>query len=221
MRSIQLQCLGALLALLAPHAAQSQAIVGYGALTGASSVAAGKAGEVGKAAGKTLGRLSEQLSEAAAGSSTQPRPMTAISPSSEIEVMRLEGLGSAAPSSVVLRASWGPATEPPAADDQASATAPADPQRRVVRSDQPLVAASPPSSPSSTSPSSPAPASLRRGASMESVIADLGSPTFVMQSAGTPGYDKKYIFRTGHGARFTVLSAAGRVVDWTSQDWDR
>jgi|GEM_PF-6484199 len=182
-------CLAAMTAAPAP----AQAIVGYGALTGASSVGAAGGKAAGAATARTMRRVGGALSAASGAGAGEPVKRTAEG------VVRL-GFGNAesTPNSIVVFAAWGAEHEPPV---------------------RPAPSAAPVANPASgaTAPQTadaPAPSALKRGAKIEDVIAEFGRPALVVNGPASAGYDRKYVFRSPGGERRAVLVLGDRVVDW-------
>lgn len=177
-----------ILAALIAAAAAAQAIVGYGVLTGATATGASAAGQ---AAAKNLGRLG------AVAGPTAPLPASPRVNGAENGAVQLANRRSEEPS-IVLHARWGQAVEPAA-----------DGLETVVG---PEVAPAP-----AAAAATPEPTSFQRGGDIADVIAELGKPALVINGSGSGGYDRKYVFRSGDGARYAVLVLGGRIVDWSDR----
>lgn len=191
-----MRALGALCCLAAMTAApaQAQAIVGYGALTGASSVGAAGGKAAGAATARTMRRVGGALS--AASGAGEPVKRTAEG------VVRLSfGKAESTPNSIVVFAAWGAEHEPPVRPAPSAAA----------------VAAPAPAAAVPQAAAAPAPSALKRGAKIEDVIAELGRPALVVNGSASAGYDRKYVFQSPGGERRAVLVLGDRVVDWGGQ----
>ncbi len=191
------------LALLAPltlvmgASASAQAIVGYGALTGASSVGASAGKAAGESTRRTMRRVGGSLSRAA----------DAPSDGRAVKVRTAEGVvrlgfddDDSSEDSIVVFTKWSGAEDAAAEPPVAVASLPADaPVTDTVTA------------------SASSPESLKRGGDIEDVIAEFGRPSLVINGSGTAGYDRKYVFRGPDGRRHAVLVLGGRVVNWSSE----
>lgn len=178
-----------LLALLLTANGLAQTMVGYGALTGAGATAPGAAG---KATAVRLSQVGSKLGQSAAPAPRAGAP--AGGPSSPSEVVEA--------ASIVLRAEWG------------SREAAAEP---VPASAMPTQAASTTATTTPRAAPQPRPQFLRRGASIDDLIGELGKPALVIQNLSDVGYDRKYVFTAGASRRYSVLVLGALVVDWTEQ----
>jgi hypothetical protein len=175
--------------------ASAQTMVEYGHL--GAGAATGAAGLRKASPASTFGRVGSSLRRGAETAPWHPMTASATSPGGAPNA-------AAAPLNqplTVLRAQWGPASDPPASE---AAVSNSEPPRHDSSRDEPKAAFD------------PSAAGLQPGMDLAQVVHILGDPVLRTSGLAGRGYDEKAMFRLDSGWQVVVYAARGRARDFSA-----